>query len=61
MPGARGAQSRNTSTIATMIATMLAAMPTGAFPGVDQTEVFSLLEAHAPSDGASPVRVRPGR
>lgn len=29
-------------------ASMLAAMPTGAFPGVDQTEVFSFLEAHAP-------------
>lgn len=30
-------------------ASMLAAMPAGAFPGVDQTEVYAFLEAHAPS------------
>jgi len=28
---------------------LLAAMPTGTFPGVDQTEVFEFLESHAPS------------
>lgn len=28
---------------------LLAALPTGTFPGVDQTEVFQFLEAHAPS------------
>ncbi|MDR5701221.1 helix-turn-helix domain-containing protein [Agromyces aerolatus] len=27
---------------------LLAALPTGSFPGVDQTEVFEFLEAHAP-------------
>ncbi|GAA1522847.1 putative transcriptional regulator/transcriptional regulator with XRE-family HTH domain [Agromyces terreus] len=27
---------------------LLAALPTGTFPGVDQTEVFTFLEAHAP-------------
>lgn len=27
---------------------LLAALPTGSFPGVDQTEVFQFLEAHAP-------------
>ncbi len=27
---------------------LLAALPTGTFPGVDQTEVFQFLEAHAP-------------
>ncbi|WP_225754730.1 helix-turn-helix domain-containing protein [Actinotalea sp. Marseille-Q4924] len=30
-------------------ASMLAALPVGAFPGVDQTEVFTFLERHAPS------------
>ena len=30
-------------------ASMLAAMPAGAFPGVDQTEVFAFLERHAPA------------
>ncbi|WP_100421505.1 XRE family transcriptional regulator [Sediminihabitans luteus] len=29
-------------------ASMLAAMPVGAFPGVDQTEVYTFLERHAP-------------
>jgi XRE family transcriptional regulator, fatty acid utilization regulator len=29
-------------------ASMLAAMPTGAFPGVDTTEVYEFLERHAP-------------
>lgn len=29
---------------------LLAALPTGTFPGVDQTEVFQFLEAHAPRD-----------
>ncbi|WP_249051738.1 helix-turn-helix domain-containing protein [Cellulomonas fimi] len=29
-------------------ASMLAALPTGAFPGVDQTEVYTFLERHAP-------------
>ncbi|WP_286219343.1 XRE family transcriptional regulator [Paraoerskovia sediminicola] len=29
-------------------ASMLAAMPVGAFPGVDQTEVYRFLETHAP-------------
>lgn len=28
---------------------MLAAMPTGAFPGVDETEVYSFLDQHSPS------------
>jgi len=37
-------------------ASMLAAMPTGAFPGVDQTEVYSFLEAHAPSEAHPAVR-----
>jgi hypothetical protein len=27
---------------------LLAAMPDGAFPGVDSTEVFTFLDAHAP-------------
>jgi len=27
---------------------LLAALPTGTFPGVDQTEVYQFLEAHAP-------------
>ena len=27
---------------------LLAALPTGTFPGVDQTEVFQFLESHAP-------------
>ena len=31
-------------------ASMLAALPTGVFPGVDQTEVFTFLERHAPGD-----------
>ncbi|AEG43672.1 helix-turn-helix transcriptional regulator [Isoptericola variabilis] len=30
-------------------ASMLAAMPSGAFPGVDTTEVYEFLERHAPS------------
>ncbi|WP_265520841.1 helix-turn-helix transcriptional regulator [Oerskovia flava] len=30
-------------------ASMLAAMPVGAFPGVDTTEVYTFLEAHAPT------------
>jgi XRE family transcriptional regulator, fatty acid utilization regulator len=34
-------------------ASMLAAMPSGAFPGVDATEVYEFLERHAPGD--SPV------
>ncbi|WP_395244357.1 helix-turn-helix domain-containing protein [Agromyces sp. MMS24-K17] len=29
---------------------LLAALPTGTFPGVDQTEVYEFLEAHAPRD-----------
>ena len=29
---------------------LLAALPTGTFPGVDQTEVYQFLEAHAPRD-----------
>ncbi|MCL3860661.1 helix-turn-helix domain-containing protein [Actinotalea sp. K2] len=32
-------------------ASMLAALPTGAFPGVDQTEVYTFLERHAPAVG----------
>ncbi|MBC7761584.1 MAG: hypothetical protein H7201_07250, partial [Candidatus Saccharibacteria bacterium] len=28
---------------------LLAAMPTGAFPGVDSTKVFEFLERHAPT------------
>jgi predicted transcriptional regulator/DNA-binding Xre family transcriptional regulator len=32
---------------------LLAAMPTGAFPGVDSTEVFEFLERHAPASAAS--------
>jgi len=27
---------------------LLAAMPTGVFPGVDSTEVYEFLEAHSP-------------
>lgn len=30
-------------------ATLLAAMPTGVFPGVDSTDVFRFLEGHAPT------------
>ena len=30
---------------------LLAAMPTGMYPGVDSTEVYSFLEAHAPQAG----------
>jgi hypothetical protein len=29
---------------------LLAAMPSGVFPGVDSTEVFEFLEAHAPGE-----------
>ena len=29
---------------------LLAALPTGTFPGVDQTEVYQFLESHAPAD-----------
>jgi hypothetical protein len=29
---------------------LLAAMPSGTFPGVDSTEVFQFLETHAPAD-----------
>lgn len=29
---------------------LLAALPTGSFPGVDPTEVYQFLEAHAPAD-----------
>jgi XRE family transcriptional regulator, fatty acid utilization regulator len=28
---------------------LLAAMPTGVFPGVDNTDVYQFLESHAPS------------
>ena len=28
--------------------TLLATLPTGAFPGVDTTELYEFLEAHAP-------------
>ena len=28
--------------------TLLATLPTGAFPGVDTTDVYAFLEAHAP-------------
>ena len=28
---------------------LLAALPTGTFPGVDQTEVYQFLESHSPS------------
>jgi hypothetical protein len=28
----------------------LAALPPGTFPGVDDTEVFTFLERHAPAD-----------
>ena len=28
--------------------TLLATLPTGAFPGVDTTDVYEFLEAHAP-------------
>ena len=28
---------------------LLAAMPTGMYPGVDSTEVFEFLESHSPS------------
>ncbi len=31
-------------------ASMLAAMPSGAFPGVDTTQVYEFLEAHAPQE-----------
>ncbi len=34
---------------ARMNSSLLAAMPTGMYPGVDSTEVFEFLEAHAPS------------
>ena len=29
--------------------TLLATLPTGAFPGVDTTEVYEFLDAHAPA------------
>ncbi|EMY35222.1 helix-turn-helix domain-containing protein, partial [Arthrobacter crystallopoietes BAB-32] len=29
---------------------LLAAMPQGAFPGVDETEVYSFLTQHSPTD-----------
>ena len=29
---------------------VLAALPTGRFPGVDDAEVYRFLESHAPSD-----------
>ena len=29
---------------------LLAALPTGTFPGVDSTEVYDFLERHAPTD-----------
>lgn len=32
-------------------ASLLAALPVGVFPGVDQTEVFEFLDRHAPADG----------
>ena len=35
---------------ARMNSSLLAAMPTGVFPGVDSTEVYEFLEAHAPTD-----------
>lgn len=34
-------------------ASMLAALPVGVFPGVDQTEVFQFLDRHAPADAGS--------
>ncbi|MCU1469314.1 MAG: family transcriptional regulator [Glaciihabitans sp.] len=34
---------------------LLAAMPTGVFPGVDTTDVFQFLEAHAPAAPAAPA------
>lgn len=34
---------------ARMNSSLLAAMPTGTYPGVDSTEVFQFLEAHAPA------------
>jgi hypothetical protein len=34
---------------------LLAALPTGTFPGVDATEVYAFLDRHAPSTG-SPAR-----
>jgi predicted transcriptional regulator/DNA-binding XRE family transcriptional regulator len=42
-------------------ASTLAALPAGAYPGVDQTEVFRFLERHAPSTGQSepPTTVAP--
>ncbi|HUG51072.1 MAG TPA: XRE family transcriptional regulator, partial [Terrimesophilobacter sp.] len=33
---------------ARMQSSLLAAMPAGVYPGVDQTEVYEFLEAHAP-------------
>jgi transcriptional regulator with XRE-family HTH domain len=32
--------------------TLLATLPTGAFPGVDTTDVYEFLEAHAPASGS---------
>jgi hypothetical protein len=29
--------------------TLLATLPTGAFPGVDTTDVYEFLQAHAPA------------
>ncbi|NTW38896.1 MAG: XRE family transcriptional regulator, partial [Cellulomonadaceae bacterium] len=34
-------------------ASLLATLPSGAFPGVDQTEVLTFLERHAPIRGAT--------
>ncbi|MGN8027579.1 helix-turn-helix domain-containing protein [Microbacterium sp. 22242] len=33
--------------------TLLATLPTGAFPGVDTTDVYEFLEAHAPKEAAA--------
>ena len=33
---------------------LLAAMPTGVFPGVDSTDVFAFLEAHTPASASQP-------
>jgi predicted transcriptional regulator len=39
---------RNAIPSARLNSSLLAAMPSGVFPGVDSTEVFEFLEAHAP-------------
>ena len=40
---------------------LLAAMPSGTFTGVDLTEVYEFLDAHAPEEGGQPGVTTPFR